>query len=246
MNRSAAALVCSVLVLVMLSGCQSARAPVGVIGDRGKYHEVQRGETLYSIAFSYGLDFRDVASRNKIRPPYTIYPGQKIYLSPPTSTAARSKSSKPAISSRTAKQSTTKKQATTTASAPKTPLSSGQWQWPIKGEVIKPFSLDGEINKGIDISAKSGTPVNAAAAGVVVYAGGNLRGYGKLVIIKHDDRYLSAYGNNRTIRVKEGDKIRRGQTISEVGKTASAVEMLHFEIRRDGKPEDPLRHLPSR
>jgi lipoprotein NlpD len=101
------------------------------------------------------------------------------------------------------------------------------------------------VNKGIDIQSKSGTAVHAAAPGKVVYAGGNLRGYGKLVIIKHDEHFLSAYGNNRKLKVAEDDQVVQGQIISEVGMTAADIEMLHFEIRRDGKPEDPGKHLPK-
>ena len=100
------------------------------------------------------------------------------------------------------------------------------------------------VNKGIDIVGEAGDAVNAAADGVVVYAGGNLRGYGKLVIIKHTDNFLSAYGNNASLAVVEGDEVKAGRTIASVGSTEENKEMLHFEIRRDGKPVDPLLYLP--
>ena len=120
------------------------------------------------------------------------------------------------------------------------------WSWPVNGRVISKFSLSGSVNKGIDIEAKAGTQVKAAEAGSVVYAGGNLRGYGKLVIIKHDDAFLSAYGNNESLLVKEGETVAKGQAIAKVGANDAKVEMLHFEIRRQGRPEDPIRHLPKR
>ncbi len=127
-------------------------------------------------------------------------------------------------------------------------MSSGstvKWKWPLKGEVIRGFSLEGKVNKGINIGGKPGTPVRAAADGIVVYAGGNLRGYGKLVIVKHNQHYLSAYGNNQSIRVAEGVKVKAGQVLARVGASASNIEMLHFEIRKDGKPVNPLWYLPK-
>jgi len=102
------------------------------------------------------------------------------------------------------------------------------------------------VNKGVDIRGKLGESVTSAAAGTVVYAGGGLRGYGKLVIVKHDNHFLSAYGHNRTILVKEGDKVKGGQVVAEIGSSGPNQEMLHFEIRKDGKPEDPLNYLPNR
>ena len=110
--------------------------------------------------------------------------------------------------------------------------------------MVNSFSLNGRINKGIDIRGKLGDKVRAAADGVVVYAGGGLRGYGKLVIVKHSDSFLSAYGHNRKIQVKEGDRVKGGQVVGEVGPSSSKQEMLHFEIRRNGKPENPLLYLP--
>ena len=118
------------------------------------------------------------------------------------------------------------------------------WGWPAGGKVIAGF-VEG-ANKGIDIAAKVGDPVLAAAAGKVVYAGTGLRGYGKLVIVKHNALFLSAYAHNSQILVKEGQSVTKGQEIAEAGSTDSDRPMLHFEIRRQGKPVDPLKHLPSR
>ncbi len=111
--------------------------------------------------------------------------------------------------------------------------------------MVGQFSARGKINKGIDIHGKPGQTVATAADGVVVYAGGGMRGYGKLIIVKHNDHYLSAYGRNHRLLVKEGQSVRRGQKVAEVG-VGTDQDTLHFEIRRDGKPENPLRHLPDR
>ena len=236
-------------ILVVLAACQSGsgRAPVSQIGERGKYHQVRPGETLYSIAWRYGQDYHEVAKLNGISPPYTIYAGQRVII---RGKIPRSKSSNKVQTSTkvaTAKrnQGLVYKRKPTAASTKTFVASDFNWHWPVRGKIIKPFSLAGKVNKGIDIQSKAGTAVKASASGKVVYAGGNLRGYGKLIIIKHDEHFLSAYGNNRELKVKEGDQVSQGQVISEVGMTAAEVEMLHFEIRRDGKPEDPSKHLPK-
>ena len=114
------------------------------------------------------------------------------------------------------------------------------------GEIVAGFALSGKVNKGVDLRGKLGESVLSAGDGVVVYAGGGLRGYSKLVIVKHSDRYLSAYGNNGAIYVKEGDKVMAGEKIAVIGSSGSKIETLHFEIRRNGKPENPLTYLPKR
>lgn len=126
---------------------------------------------------------------------------------------------------------------------PKGPVAG--WQWPLKGEVISKFGEGKPANKGINIAARRGTRVVSTADGVVVYAGGNLRGYGKLVIIKHNENFLSAYGNNEKLLVSEGAKVSAGKAIASVGRSAANVDMLHFEIRRDGKPVNPALYLPK-
>lgn len=243
----AALMLCAAL---LVSGCQSngAPAPVANIGERGKTHIVQKGDTLYSIAWRYGLDHGRLAQINRIRKPYTIYAGQRLKLAGvPARLSSKSKASsdKPA-----AKKSAAPKTVYSAkpVSKPKPAFTASRlaWAWPVNGRVISKFSLSGSVNKGIDIEAKAGTQVKAAEAGSVVYAGGNLRGYGKLVIIKHDDAFLSAYGNNESLLVKEGETVTKGQAIAQVGANDAKVEMLHFEIRRQGRPEDPVRHLPKR
>ena len=202
---------------------------------------MQRGETLYAIAFRYGLDYKGLAGANDIGAPYTIYVGQRISLS----TVKASGRAKVA----TQRQKIDKQPAPAKVK-PTAPIKSQgpnlHWRWPASGEVISGFSLSGRVNKGVDIGGKLGESVLAAADGVVVYAGGGLRGYGKLVIVKHNDQFLSAYGHNRKILVKEGENVKGGQVVAEIGSSSSNQEMLHFEIRRNGKPEDPLLYLPAK
>lgn len=223
------------LSILLLTGC-SGLPPVYPGSGSGTY-QVKQGDTLYSIAFRYGLDYKSLAHINGIRAPYTIYPNQVLKL---RGTAKMPEQDHGPVVS--------KKPSSKPSAVPKIALPSNVdgWRWPLKGEVIGQFSLANPVNKGIDIAGKSGDSVVAAADGVVVYAGGNLRGYGKLVIIKHTDNYLSAYGNNESMLVKEGDKVSAGKTIARVGSSATNEEMLHFEIRRDGKPVDPLSFLPKR
>ena len=219
---------------LLLEGCAGLSPLYSIGGGEGTYR-VKKGDTLYSIAFRYGVDYKSLARVNRIGPPYTIYAGQLIRLRGSAKPPVKDKG--PAVANRTAT-----KPPQVNARLPEKVTG---WRWPLGGEVIARFSLDNPINKGIDISGKRGDPVVAAADGIVVYAGGNLRGYGKLVIIKHNDHFLSAYGNNQTMLVKEGEKVRVGRTIARVGTSAANTEMLHFEIRRNGKPENPLNYLPK-
>lgn len=122
----------------------------------------------------------------------------------------------------------------------------GGWAWPASGTLIGRFASNGSLNKGIDIAGQLGQPVLAASGGTVVYAGSGLRGYGELVIIKHNETYVSAYGHNRRLLVREGQQVKVGQSIAEMGSTGTDRVKLHFEIRRQGKPVDPLQYLPRR
>lgn len=131
-----------------------------------------------------------------------------------------------------------------TPAATPAPQADAAWLWPASGAVIAGFSE--ATNKGVDIAGKPGDPVIASAAGKVVYSGAGLRGYGKLVILKHDDQYLSAYAHNQNLLVKEGDEVGKGQRIAELGSTDADRPKLHFEIRRQGRPVDPMQYLPSR
>lgn len=211
-------------------------------------HRVKSGETLFSIAFSYGLDYRQVADINGIDSPYVIYPNQKIRLSgaPKQRTATSSTSSK--ASSNVVTKSTTKKvnPSTNSVSTVRIPDKKvSDWRWPVSGSVIKSFSNAGVSSKGIDIRGKDAEHVKAAADGVVVYAGNGLIGYGNLVIVKHNDVYLSAYAYNERILVKEKQTVRVGDSLAVIGGKGSERPMLHFEVRRDGQPIDPLKVLPK-
>ncbi len=225
-------------------------------------HKVRAGETLYSIAWRYGRDFRELADANGIQPPYTIYPGQIIRLDrkgqvyqtdKKTSTLVKRSKKRPAKQlEKSVKPSVSNKKiqkpSVTVPSRSVSPVrSSGgavAWQWPHVGKILDRYSVRGKINKGIDIAGRIGDPVRAAADGEVVYAGSGLLGYGNLVIINHNEHYLSAYAHNRRILVKEGERVKAGQVIAELGATGTRTPKLHFEIRRDGKPVDPLKYLP--
>ncbi len=220
-------------------------------------HHVARGETLYSIAWRYNLDYRKLAAANNLDSRYTIYPGQILQLDTsnvPVKAPSRpvSRTSKPTPkpvakvpapgiqrSIKTTKNVTKK----VDSSAEFTPKN---WVWPANGKLITTFSSENALHKGIDISGDLGEPVIAASVGTVVYSGDGLRGYGKLIIIKHSEKYLSAYAHNRRLLVTEGENVKMGQKIAEMGSTGTNRVKLHFEIRHDGKPVNPLSYLPEK
>lgn len=215
---------------------------------KSKFHTVRKGETLYSIAWTYGWDFRSLARANKIKSPYTIFKGQKIDVSNPRMIASARQNNR--VSNSSKKSSHNKKSSKRTSSrrqsTPKvtTPDSAVTWKWPTQGKVVGRFSNQEPVNKGIDIQGQLGDSVKAAAAGTVVYAGKGLRGYGNLVIIKHSHSFLSAYAHTSKILVQEKDKVKENQKIAEIGSTGTNKVKLHFEIRSNGKPVDPLKYLP--
>lgn len=226
----------------------------------GQY-QVQRGDTLYSIAFRFGWDWKALAARNGIVAPYLIRVGQIIRFdgqqaapavmakAPVVTPPPSSRSSAPVPVRPTPVQTPAPvqaKPAPVATSAPSMQRSASGWIWPSSGAVIGRFSSNGSLNKGIDIAGELGQPVSAASDGSVVYAGSGLRGYGELVIIKHSDTYVSAYGHNRRLLVQEGQQVKAGQKIAEMGSTGTDRVKLHFEIRRQGKPVDPLQYLPRR
>jgi lipoprotein NlpD len=224
-------------VLLLLASCQnnSSRAT-------SKYHTVQAGETLYSIAWEYGRDYRSLARANRIVPPYIIFIDQQIAIRGRKS--ANTPDGVTVVKSRSKPRPQPSKTEVVKHDFLKVEAVPPEWDWPLRGEVLGDFSLEGKVNKGIDIAGKPGSGVKAAADGVVVYAGSNLRGYGKLVIVKHDHQFLSAYGNNYSIRVDEGHKVKAGDVLGKVGSSDSSIEMLHFEIRKDGIPVNPVEYLP--
>lgn len=283
-----------------------ARTPIP-----GGSYVVVKSDTLYSIAFRKGVDFRDLAQWNGIAAPYTIWPGQRLTLSPSGRTTAAQATTAPRAPSPAvvpalphpsttatvfepvtvpATTPTTSTTTSTTMTAPPvtasvkpavpavtattaivpvagvpapapatvppptpTPVAAGasravsgvSWRWPADGSLLSRFQ-SGDAIPGIEIAGKSGDPVRAAADGVVVYSGNGLVGYGELVIIKHNESFLSAYGHNRKRLVKEGQRVSAGQQIAEMGSTGATRNELEFQIRKDGNPVDPLGYLPSR
>lgn len=206
-------------------------------------HMVRKGETLYSVAWRYGHDYRDVALWNKIPDPYRIYPGQVISLIPPAGVA---RSAREIIAPKKPVWDIPAREEPA-ARAVKTPLrpdpSRFEWRWPTNGMLIQ--SDAPTSRKGINISGQRGQSINAAAPGFVVYSGSGLLGYGRLIIVKHSDTYLSAYAHNETLLVKEGDRVSLGQQIATMGLGNNGRPLLHFEIRKDGRPVNPLDHLPK-
>lgn len=228
---------CLVFILIFVVSC-SASNSLAPVSQRGyakintRYYQVKKGDTLYSIAWRSGNDYRTVAKWNHIKPPYTIYVGQTIRLfKPEEKKAGKISNPTPTVAKRT------------TPPLLKKTLKVF-WEWPLKGLIAKNFVQTGK--KGIDILGKHGQPVLAAAPGKVVYSGQGLIGYGNLIIVKHNDEYLSAYGHNRRLLVEEGQYVEKGQKIAEVGTAAGKQPSLHFEIRKNGKPVDPLHYLPKR
>ena len=288
----------SVFSLILVSAC--AGNPAAPIEDRSRpgtargaqSYTVRRGDTLFSIAFRYGLDYRRLAAANAIARPYTIFPGQRLMLrEAPARSAAGSLASRgsptvstapkvsPAAAKGTAAKATAAKGTAVkarpapppaktapapakTAPAPgKTapasaaavsakaasgaaPAASASWQWPAAGRVVRRF--DGTLNKGIDIAGPRGDVVRATRAGRVVYAGTGIAGYGLMLILRHSEEYLSAYGHSDALLVKEGDAVRAGQGVARRGSSGTDSVKLHFEIRRHGRPLDPLSVLPER
>ncbi|MBL4638180.1 MAG: peptidase M23 [Gammaproteobacteria bacterium] len=235
-----------VLLILALTACGGGQAvaPVGTYKKPIKtstkavtapaIYTVKRGDTLFSISWRYGYDHKSLAKINGIRSPYTIYVGQKLRFKSTKTTVAKKKYTKPTTS--------TKKVTTTTSSSNKRLT----WRWPTSGKILSTYSKSAAGRKGIDIAGKSGQSIIAAASGKVVYSGNGLPRYGNLLIIKHNDVYLSAYAHNKTLLVKEGQLVKAGQKIALLGRSGTQQNQLHFEIRRNGKPVDPMRFLPKR
>jgi len=246
----------------IVAGCTgSPVVPVSDLTNARTQHSariVRAGDSLYTIAWTAGLDYRDVARWNKLQAPYTLQVGQKIYLGGEMSGTEISTSevvsglqakrpvsanNPPAVVRATSSEPSAGQ--TVPPASGKTPDSAEGWVWPAGGDLITRFN-DAAGENGIDIAGIDGSPIRAAANGKVVYAGTGLRGYGLLLIIKHDETFLSAYAHNRAVTVNEGDQISSGQVIAEMGQSGASSVKLHFEIRRNGQPIDPLTILPRR
>lgn len=225
-------------LLALLAACGSAPVAPG-------FYRVERGDTLSKIARSNRQSVPSIVRWNNLANPDSIEVGQVLRVVPPggssTSGALRSGASGGGAGA----NASASPRPAPAESAPSTPpASSISLVWPADGTVIRRF--DGANSKGIDISGAAGTPVIAAAPGTVVYAGNGLRGYGNLLILKHNSEYLTAYAHNRALMVKEGQTVTRGEKIAEMGDTDTDRVMLHFELRYQGRSIDPSRALPPR
>lgn len=223
-------------IIVLLTACGGGRA-VAPIGNSDyskapqvKYasskpptiYKVKKGDTLYSISWRYGMNYKTLAKINNIRSPYLLSIGKKLRF----------------IAVKPTKKTTTKPKPVTNKKL--------TWQWPTKGKILSTYSTKANNRKGIKIAGKAGQSIVAAAAGKVVYGGNGLPRYGNLLIVKHNDIYLSAYAHNTELLVKEGDYVKAGQKIATLGRTGTQHNQLHFEVRRNGKPVDPMQFLPKR
>ncbi len=262
--------------LALLSGCSSSprtpapvedRTPIGrsspaakpPIAEEAKslpgaenagkpgYYMVQRGDTLTRIGLDHGQGWRDLARWNNLPNPDVIEVGQVLRVAPPGGAVETAGVVvRPIAPAANASTVATVTKSESSPSVPSTPAGDDglAFIWPANGALIAGF--DEVKNKGLDISGKAGDPVIAAADGQVVYAGAGLRGYGNLIILKHNNTFLTAYAHNQALLVKEDQKVRKGQKIAEMGKSDSDRVKLHFEVRRQGKPVDPAKLLPSR
>jgi len=231
-------------LVFMLSGCGSnPDVPVidlSPLDRRNSQYTVKGGDTLHAISFRTGISYQNLAKWNGISPPYRIYVGDVLNL-------RASAAPKQPIAATKAPARPTQPAAPTLASKPlpaaKLPANVSNWQWPAKGKLTKTFSRK-NAQYGIEIKGSRSSSVVSTAAGQVVYAGNGIKGYGELVIVKHSARYISAYAYNDRILVKEGDRVKAGQQLANMGSTGTRGVKLHFEIRKDGEPVNPLQYLP--
>ncbi|AQG99255.1 peptidase [Burkholderia sp. KK1] len=222
-------LVCASLIAV-LAACGTGPVAPG-------FYRVERGDTVSKIARANRTTVNNIKRWNGLTNPDAIEVGQVLRIAPPAGSASAAEA--PAAGAASAKSEASAEALSQNKAGPGVTL-----VWPAQGSVIRGF--DGKNSKGIDIANAAGTPVVAAATGNVVYAGNGLRGYGNMLIVKHDDEYLTAYAHNRTLLVKEGQTVQQGQQIAEMGDTDSNRTMLHFEVRYMGRSTDPARYLPPR
>ncbi len=244
---------CVLLIIICLAGCETRTSLAPVVelkwrpnNTRQITHVVLRGETLYAIAFRYDLDYRQLAALNHLQNPFALRIGQllKVKLASYSSLPR----SKPYKNLRTTRLPLVKQTAhyyRREKFAPIVQLNSEKWLWPINGSVNTGF-LPQQGKKGIDIAGKKGEMIHATSGGVVAYAGSGLAGYGNLIIIKHNNHLLTAYGNNSRNLVKEGQKVKAGQNIAEIGVIDRRFWGVHFEIRKDGLPINPLHYLAKK
>ena len=259
--RSAQWMLALIGASVLLSACTTPRTKPATVVDRSQvesvssaavvptppgYYRVKRGDTVLRIALDQGQSYRDIVRWNNLTDPNLIEVDQLLLVRPPAGkmtvkplTSAATAATPPKMADQRMAEPAAEPKLE--AVKPDAPPPGIRLSWPAKGKVVEDF-IDGK-NKGIDIAGKLGDPIQAASDGKVVYAGNSLRGYGNLVIVKHDNTYLTAYAHNRNLLVKEGDSVRKGQKIAEMGDTDANSVRLHFELRVNGKPVDPLPFL---
>jgi lipoprotein NlpD len=238
----------AILAALLLVGCsiEANYAPVRDVSGieripKNGMHRVVAGESFYAIAWRYGLDYRSLAKRNGLTRPYYIYVGEMLSLRRNNPRAQYHSAPRQNLAVSRIYPSPPKPLLTESTTEPEGTIR--DWHWPARGFVIGSFSA---FNKGINIAGERGEPVYAAAAGKVVYSGKGLRSYGNLIIIKHNSDYLTAYAHNSKNLVREGDWVGVGQEIAKMGSTGASRVILHFEIRREGEPVNPLSYLVSR
>lgn len=242
---------------VVASGDAARSFPGAENAGKPGYYTVRQGDTLIRIALEQGQNWRDIVRWNAIDNPNVIEAGQVLRVAPPAETVVTRAVPMPAVAASAASPAAS---ASAAASPPRpaasaavaatslpaaTPEDDIAWAWPAPGNTSVLATFDEVKNKGLDIAGKAGDPVLAAADGRVVYAGAGLRGYGNLLILKHNNVYLTAYAHNQTLLVKEDQSVRKGQKIAEMGASDTDRVKLHFEIRRQGKPVDPSKFLQA-
>lgn len=259
---------CSLFLLLVLVSCTTNEAPVieGWKQNNAKNsdYRIQKKDTVYSIAWAFDMDYRELVRLNNLKEPYNLSEGQTLRMSEGDSLSTHSApntlseaqtipqpSSPLPIAEPVDNQASTFESRPTmvsSSSAPKTMITktAQKWLWPTKGPVVRGFSAISGGNKGVDIAGKLSQTIVATAAGKVVYTGASLPGYGNLIIIKHSENELSAYAFNKVIAVKEGQVIKAGQIIAQMGNNDNGQAILHFEIRKNGKPVNPIPYLSKK
>jgi lipoprotein NlpD len=253
------------LTAALLAGCGST-GPAPVVSRENLpappgYYRVRTGDTVSEIAERHQVPLKRLAGWNGLRPPYPIYAGSLLRVTPPAGEASpevrvaaappREPPASPKAGRAAAKPAETGSRAKADGGGVK-PVSAApgkagkdlDWRWPLEGRVVQGFSSGDRTRQGIRIAGRSGEPVMAAEGGTVAYSGSGLKGYGNLIIVRHNNEFLSAYGFNRRLLVSEGDRVRRGQAVAEVGQAPDGRHLLHFEVRRNGAAVNPLRYLP--
>lgn len=238
--------------VLLMSGCAS-KGPAPVDGwdwkgpvPRG-YYLVRSGDTLSEIAMNRQVSTRDLVRWNRLKPPYTIYAGKLLRVAPPDGTRVAATRSPPPDGSGGPRRSVPPAQAQAQGKPGSRGADSGlTWAWPLDGAIRQGFRAGDRTRQGLRIACRPGDQVRAAAAGQVVYGGSGLKAYGNLIIVKHNENYLSAYGFNRRLLVAEGNSVERGQALAECGQGPEGIYLLHFEIRRDGAAVDPIAYLTPR